>query len=63
MSAATHTLADTRTLLHRDMVHALRYPAMSLSTLMMPLIFLLLFTYVFGSTSAQVSAAEATSTA
>ena len=50
MTAATYTLADTRTLLHRNLVHAQRYPAMSLSTLLMPLIFLLLFKYVFGNT-------------
>ena len=50
MTAATYTLSDTRTLLHRNMVHALRYPAMSLSTLLMPLIFLLLFKYVLGNT-------------
>jgi len=50
MTAATYTLSDTRTLLHRNLVHALRYPAMSLSTLLMPLIFLLLFKYAFGNT-------------
>jgi ABC-2 type transport system permease protein len=50
MTAATYTLSDTRTLLHRNLVHAQRYPAMSLSTLLMPLIFLLLFKYVFGHT-------------
>jgi ABC-2 type transport system permease protein len=32
------------------MVHALRYPALSFGILIMPLIFLLLFVYVFGST-------------
>ncbi len=47
---AAYTLTDTRTLLHRDLLHALRYPAMSLSSLLMPLIFLLLFRYAFGST-------------
>ena len=50
MTAATYTLSDTRTLLHRNLVHALRYPAMSLSGLLMPLIFLLLFNYAFGKT-------------
>ncbi len=50
MTAATYTLSDTRTLLQRNLVHALRYPAMSLSGLMMPLIFLLLFNYAFGKT-------------
>ncbi|HUN31722.1 MAG TPA: ABC transporter permease [Trebonia sp.] len=42
------TLADTRTLLHRNLLHAWRYPSMSLSSLLMPLIFLLLFRYAFG---------------
>jgi ABC-2 type transport system permease protein len=50
MTAATYTLSDTRTLLHRNLLHALRYPAMSLSSLLMPLIFLLLFRYAFGNT-------------
>jgi ABC-2 type transport system permease protein len=50
MTAATYTLTDTRTLLHRNLLHALRYPAMSLSSLLMPLIFLLLFRYAFGNT-------------
>ncbi|HEY4459654.1 MAG TPA: ABC transporter permease [Pseudonocardiaceae bacterium] len=50
MTRTTHVFADSRTLLRRNMVHALRYPTMSFSTLMMPLIFLLLFTYAFGST-------------
>jgi ABC-2 type transport system permease protein len=50
MTAATYTISDTRTLLNRNLVHALRYPAMSLSGLLMPLIFLLLFNYAFGRT-------------
>ena len=50
MTAAAYTLSDTRTLLNRNLVHALRYPAMSLSGLLMPLIFLLLFNYAFGRT-------------
>jgi ABC-2 type transport system permease protein len=50
MTAATYTLSDTRTLLHRNLLHAVRYPAMSLSSLLMPLIFLLLFNYAFGKT-------------
>jgi ABC-2 type transport system permease protein len=50
MTAATYTLSDTRTLLNRNLVHALRYPAMSVSGLLMPLIFLLLFNYAFGRT-------------
>jgi ABC-2 type transport system permease protein len=50
MTAATYTLSDTRTLLHRNLLHAVRYPAMSLSSLLMPLVFLLLFNYAFGKT-------------
>ncbi|HEY4019199.1 MAG TPA: ABC transporter permease [Pseudonocardiaceae bacterium] len=50
MTTATHTFADSRTLLRRNIVHALRYPALSFSSLVMPLIFLLLFVYVFGRT-------------
>jgi ABC-2 type transport system permease protein len=50
MTAAAYTFSDTRALLHRNMLHALRYPAMSLSSLLMPLIFLLLFNYAFGKT-------------
>jgi ABC-2 type transport system permease protein len=49
MTAATYTVSDTGTLLHRNLVHALRYPAMSVSGLLMPLIFLLLFRYAFGN--------------
>jgi ABC-2 type transport system permease protein len=50
MSTAAFTLSDTRTLLHRNLLHAIRYPAMSLSSLLMPVIFLLLFRYAFGNT-------------
>ena len=51
MTAATmNAFADSRTLLRRNLVHAIRYPTMTLSSLVMPLLFLLLFTYAFGST-------------
>jgi len=50
MTTASYTLSDTRTLLDRNLKHALRYPAMSLSSVLMPLVFLLLFKYAFGST-------------
>ncbi len=49
MTTAAYALTDTRTLLHRNLLHARRYPAMSLSSLLMPLIFLLLFRYAFGN--------------
>jgi ABC-2 type transport system permease protein len=50
MTAASYTFSDTRTLLDRNLKHALRYPAMSLSSVLMPLVFLLLFKYAFGNT-------------
>jgi ABC-2 type transport system permease protein len=50
MTTASYTLSDTRALLHRNVLHAVRYPAMSLSSLLMPLVFLLLFNYAFGKT-------------
>ena len=50
MTAASYTLSDTRTLLDRNLKHAVRYPAMSLSSVLMPLVFLLLFKYAFGNT-------------
>jgi ABC-2 type transport system permease protein len=46
----TYTFSDTRALLHRNLVHARRYPSMSLSALLIPLMFLLLFRYAFGNT-------------
>lgn len=44
----SYAIADAATMLRRDFKHALRYPAVSLSGIMVPLIFLLLFVYVFG---------------
>ncbi|WP_243774526.1 ABC transporter permease [Actinomadura barringtoniae] len=38
------------TMLRRNLKHLLRYPSMSVSMVGMPVIFLLLFVYVFGST-------------
>ncbi|MFI6941301.1 ABC transporter permease [Streptomyces sp. NPDC050418] len=39
---------DSLTMLRRNLKHMQRYPAMTVSILVMPLIFLLLFVYVFG---------------
>ncbi|ADB29182.1 ABC-2 type transporter [Kribbella flavida DSM 17836] len=50
MSATLHPLADTSTMLRRNLRHALRYPSMTLGTLGMPVIMLLLFGFVFGKT-------------
>jgi ABC-2 type transport system permease protein len=48
MTTLTYTLTDTRTMLRRQLKHLLRYPSMTVLLLGMPVIFLLLFVYVFG---------------
>jgi ABC-2 type transport system permease protein len=50
MSTLTLTLRDSRTMLRRNLRHALRYPAVSLLVVGLPVVILLLFVYVFGST-------------
>jgi ABC-2 type transport system permease protein len=41
-------MRDSATMLRRNLKHALRYPAMSVGVVFMPIIMLLLFDYVFG---------------
>jgi ABC-2 type transport system permease protein len=52
MTAPTHTpaytLTDSATMLRRDMRHMLRYPIMTISGIVTPTLFLLLFRFVFG---------------
>lgn len=48
MSTLAHAVHDSRTMLRRNLKHALRYPAVSLGPVMMPLLMLLLFVYAFG---------------
>jgi ABC-2 type transport system permease protein len=50
MNTATYPLRDSATMLRRQLLHALRYPGLSLSVMGMPIIFLLLFVYVLGGT-------------
>ena len=50
MSTLSYAARDSATMLRRDLRHALRYPSMTLSTAGMPIIFMLLFVYVFGRT-------------
>jgi ABC-2 type transport system permease protein len=50
MSTLSYTVADSATMLRRDLKHALRYPSMTLMLVGMPIVFLLLFVYVFGGT-------------
>ena len=44
----SYAIADARTMLRRQYKHAIRYPATAVSSLFLPLMFLLLFVYVFG---------------
>ncbi|MCO6004629.1 ABC transporter permease [Actinoallomurus purpureus] len=48
MSALSHAASDSATMLRRNLRHALRYPSLTLSVAGLPIIFLLLFVYVFG---------------
>jgi ABC-2 type transport system permease protein len=48
MTALAYTLTDSRTMLRRQLKHLLRYPAMTVLLLGLPVVFLLLFVYVFG---------------
>jgi ABC-2 type transport system permease protein len=44
----SHTLTDSATMLRRNLKHQLRYPSLTLMLAGMPILFLLLFVYVFG---------------
>ncbi|SEP53152.1 ABC transporter permease [Amycolatopsis saalfeldensis] len=48
--ARFHPLRDSATMLRRNLKHMLRYPSMTVTLVGMPIIFLLLFVYVFGGT-------------
>jgi ABC-2 type transport system permease protein len=50
MTSPTLILADTATMLRRDVRHAVRFPMLTISGLIMPVLFLLLFDGVFGHT-------------
>ena len=45
-----YALRDSATMLRRNLRHLRRYPGLSLFPLLMPVVFLLLFVYVFGGT-------------
>jgi ABC-2 type transport system permease protein len=47
---STYALRDSITMLRRDLRHLQRYPGLSLFPILMPVVFLLLFVYVFGGT-------------
>lgn len=50
MTTATLALTDSATMLRRNLRRALRYPSMTVLLVGMPIVFLLLFVYVFGGT-------------
>jgi ABC-2 type transport system permease protein len=45
-----HTLGDSRTMLRRNLKHAVRYPVLTLMVAGVPVVLLLMFVYVFGGT-------------
>jgi ABC-2 type transport system permease protein len=47
---AAYALHDSSTMLRRNLRHLQRYPGLSLFPIFMPVVFLLLFVYVFGGT-------------
>ncbi|MHB8646990.1 MAG: ABC transporter permease [Thermomicrobiales bacterium] len=50
MSTLSYTASDSATMLRRNLRHMLRYPTLTLFLVGIPVIFLLLFVYVFGGT-------------
>ncbi|MDN3239107.1 ABC transporter permease [Glycomyces tritici] len=50
MSTLAYTVSDTSTMLRRQLKHMLRYPSLTIMLVGMPVVFLLLFVYVFGGT-------------
>jgi ABC-2 type transport system permease protein len=48
MTTLAYTASDSRTMLRRNLKHQLRYPSMTVMLVGMPIVFLLLFVYVFG---------------
>jgi len=48
VTTIAYTVSDARTMLRRNLKHQLRYPSMTLMLAGMPIVFLLLFVYVFG---------------
>ncbi|WP_336216171.1 ABC transporter permease [Nonomuraea sp. LPB2021202275-12-8] len=50
MSTAAYAVRDSATMLRRNLKHLARYPSQTLMLIGLPLLFLLLFVYVFGGT-------------
>jgi ABC-2 type transport system permease protein len=50
MSTLSYAVSDSATMLRRQIKHMRRYPSLTLQLVGMPVVFLLLFVYVFGGT-------------
>jgi ABC-2 type transport system permease protein len=50
MTTLSYTVSDSATMLRRNLVRALRYPGLTVIVAALPIVFLLLFVYVFGGT-------------
>jgi ABC-2 type transport system permease protein len=50
MTTLSYAVSDSATMLRRQLRHMLRYPSMTVQLIGVPIIFLLLFVYVFGGT-------------
>jgi ABC-2 type transport system permease protein len=50
MTSLNYAVADSATMLRRDLRHMQRYPSLTAMVLGMPVVFLLIFVYVFGGT-------------
>ncbi len=50
MTSVSYAVADSATMLRRNLKHMLRYPSLTVLLAGMPVVFLLLFVYVFGGT-------------
>ncbi|WP_322984738.1 ABC transporter permease [Streptomyces sp. S584] len=50
MSSLSVAVRDSSTMLRRNLLHARRYPSMTLNLLLTPVMLLLLFVYIFGDT-------------
>ncbi|MFG3285513.1 ABC transporter permease [Streptomyces sp. NPDC048111] len=50
MSSLSLALRDCSTMLRRNLLHARRYPSLTLNLLLTPIMLLLLFVYIFGDT-------------
>jgi ABC-2 type transport system permease protein len=50
MSSLAYAVNDSATMLRRNLLHMKRYPVLTLMVIGLPIIFLLLFVYVFGGT-------------